>query len=130
MKPQVVSVAGSATPKSKLSQKFDDDEEPRQILIGRDSGQTLVGRESGQSMIGRESVAITLIEDTPSLEQGPFSDPPARAADHTRNGSLSAVIEEATKKAQEDVRGDLGLKREASPKRDQSPFGDEHAMDS
>jgi protein OPY2 len=124
MKPQVVSVAGSGTPKSKLSQKFEDNEEPRQVLIGRESEQTLVGRESGPSMVGRESVAITLIEDTPSLEQGPFSDPPARAADHKRNGSLSAVIEEATKKAQGDVRGGSGLKR------DQSPFGDEHATES
>jgi hypothetical protein len=105
MKPQVVRVASAGTGKSKLSSTLDDD----------DSRRTLVG--------GRDSVAITLIEDTPSVEQGPFVDPPARAAGHTRDGSLNAVIEEATKKAQGDVRGGLGLKRESSP------FGDEHATD-
>jgi len=136
MRPQVIKVTGSGTPKSKLSEIFDD--EPPQTLIGRESRQNSAGRESGQTLVGcesrqtvrtRESVAITLIEDTPSLEQGPFSDPPARAAGHTRDGSLSAVIEEATKKAQSDVRGGLGLKRDGSPKRNQSPFGDEHATD-
>jgi protein OPY2 len=103
MKPQVVKVASSGTGKSKLSHTLDDD----------DSRRTLVS--------GRDSVAITLIEDTPPVEQGPFIDPPARAPGHTRDGSLSAVIEEATKKAQDDVRGGLGLKRESSP------FGDEHS---
>lgn len=105
MKPQVVRVANSGPSKSKPSPTLDDD----------DSRRTLVG--------GRDSVAITLIEDTPPVEQGPFVDPPARAPGHTRDGSLSAVIEEATKKAQDDVQGGLGLKRESSP------FGDEHATD-
>jgi protein OPY2 len=104
-KPQGVRVESSGTGKSKLSHTMDD----------HDSRRTLVD--------GRNSVAITLIEDTPAVEQGPFVDPPARAAGHTRDGSLSAVIEEATKKAQDDVRGGLGLKRE------NSPFGDEHATD-
>lgn len=103
VKPQVVSVASSGTGKSKLSYTTDDDYSRR----------TLVG--------GRDSVAITLIEDTPPVEQGPFEDPPARTASHTRDGSLNAVIEEATRKAQDDVRGGLGIKRESSP------FGDEHA---
>lgn len=107
MKPQVVRVASSGTSstgtslKSKLSQS--------------------TGGDSPRTLVGRDSAAITVIEDTPSMEQGPFSDPPARAVGHTRDGSLSAVIEEATLKAQSDVRGGLGLKREGSP------FGDEHA---
>jgi hypothetical protein len=123
MRPQVVSVAAVGTPKSKLSQHFGREEE---TSPGHDSGHTLVGRESRQTLGGRESVAITLIEDTPSVNQGPFRDPPSRS-DHRRNGSLSAVIEEATKKAQKEIRGGLGLKAEGSPKpRDQSPFGDEH----
>jgi len=79
--------------------------------------------ESHQSLVGRESTAITIIDDTPTMEQGPFSDPPERAPGHTKNGSLSAVIEEATKKAHGDVRAGLGLRREGTP------FGDEHAMD-
>ena len=104
-KPHVIRVASSGTGKSKLSHALGDD----------DSRQTLID--------GRDSVAITLIDDTPPVEQGPFVDPPARAAGHTRDGSLSAVIEEATKKTQDDIRGGLGLKRE------NSPFGDEHATD-
>ena len=104
MKPQVVRVASAATTKSKLSQNSDDN-------------------ESKRTLVGRESIAFTIIEDTPSLEQGPFVDPPERAAGHTRDGSLSAVIEEATKKAQDEPRAGLGLKRQGSP------FGDEHATD-
>jgi hypothetical protein len=108
MKPQVVKVSGSGsaseTPRTKTPQNSD-------------------GEEAQETLRGRESLAITVIEDTPSVDQGPFSDPPARAAGHTRNGSLSAVIEEATKKAQADVQGGLGAKRE------HSPFGDEHATD-
>jgi hypothetical protein len=104
LKPKEIRVASSGTGKSKLSHNFDDD-------------------DSRRTLVGRDSAAVTLIEDTPSLEQGPFVDPPARGASHTKEGSLSAVIEEATKKAQDDVRGGLGLKR------DGSPFGDEHATD-
>lgn len=104
LKSTVVRVASSGTGKSKLSNNFNDD-------------------DSRRTLVGRDSTAVTLIEDTPPVEQGPFVDPPARAAGHTKEGSLSAVIEEATKKAQDDVRGGLGLKRESSP------FGDEHATD-
>ena len=62
-----------------------------------------------------DSNAITIIDDTPVVEQGPFSDPP-RNGGHQSKGSLSAVIEEATKRA-------LG-----EGKKDSTPFGDEHEV--
>jgi protein OPY2 len=68
----------------------------------------------------RESNSATIIIDSPSPDQGPFSDPPnAPAAQSTT--SLSAVIEEATRRASQ--------KDATLPPRDRerSPFGDEHA---
>jgi len=63
------------------------------------------------NLLPRDSNAITIIDDTPTMEQGPFSDPPVSR--QKSNSSLSAVIEEATKKSQ----GKKG-----------TPFGDEHEM--
>ena len=60
----------------------------------------------------RDSNAITIIDDTPSMEQGPFSDPPLASRSTT---SLSAVIEEAAER-----------KKEA--KEEGTPFGDENAL--
>lgn len=76
----------------------------------------------------RESAAITIIDDTPTVEQGPFGDPsPAasspRTKGHAKKGSLSAVIEEATKKKSE------ATAKEEAKKKDETPFGDEHATD-
>lgn len=82
-----------------------------------------VSEDSHQSLLGRESAAITIIDDTPAVEQGPFGDPPTRPDKQVKKESLSAVIEEATRKAHGDVRAGLGLKRESTP------FGDEHATD-
>lgn len=67
----------------------------------------------------RDSSAATLIVDSPAPEQSPFSDPPKSASHSTT--SLSAVIEEATRRASQ---------RDSTlpPKeRERSPFGDEHA---
>ncbi|KAL2190758.1 hypothetical protein L209DRAFT_673816 [Thermothelomyces heterothallicus CBS 203.75] len=72
---------------------------------------------SGSSV--RDSSAPTLIVDSPAEDQSPFSDPPKSAAQSTT--SLSAVIEEATRRASQ---------RDSTlpPKeREESPFGDEHA---
>ena len=68
----------------------------------------------------RNSNAVTIIDDTPTIEQGPFSDPPK--ARQQSNNSLSAVIEEATKRAQEGIKG--------SPKetKENTPFGDENEV--
>jgi hypothetical protein len=72
---------------------------------------------SGSTM--RDSSAATLIVDSPATEQSPFSDPPKSASHSTT--TLSAVIEEATRRASQ---------RDSTlpPKgRERSPFGDEHA---
>lgn len=67
----------------------------------------------------RDSSAPTLIVDSPASDEGPFSDPPKSASHSTT--TLSAVIEEATRRASQ---------RDSTipPKgRERSPFGDEHA---
>jgi protein OPY2 len=69
------------------------------------------------------SNAVTLIDDSPSVDQGPFSDPPDRPT-HRSTTSLSAVIEEATRRA---AQGDRRSKHLSSSEREGSPFGDEHA---
>lgn len=69
------------------------------------------------SLLPRDSNAITIIDDTPTMEQGPFRDPPVSR--QKSNGSLSAVIEEATKRSQ----GSAKSGREGT-----SPFLDEHEM--
>lgn len=61
----------------------------------------------------RNSNAITVIDDTPALDQGPFRDPPEGRHDST--STLSAVIKEASKKAQ-------------GPKKNNTPFGDENEV--
>jgi len=92
MRPQVVRVASGL-------KKNTDDASPR-------------------SSAPRDSNAITIIDDTPNLEQGPFSDPPkSRLAS---NSSLSAVIEEAEKKA--------ASKRGSGGSKNKTPFGDEHEL--
>lgn len=68
---------------------------------------------------GRDSTAFTIIEDSPTPDQGPFSDPPTSPT-HRAGSSLSAVIEEATRRAsQRDASG-------TSAGRERSPFGDEN----
>ncbi|KFY28502.1 hypothetical protein V493_02900 [Pseudogymnoascus sp. VKM F-4281 (FW-2241)] len=112
MKPTVVKVAPGKADK------------PKSTAEESSEGEAQVNEAS------RESAAITIIDDTPTVEQGPFSDPsPAasspRTKGHAKKGSLSAVIEEAeTKKAQ----GEASAKKEAK-KKDETPFGDEHATD-
>jgi len=74
----------------------------------------------------RDSNTTTVIADSPGSNQGPFSDPPAKPASvpsaNQSTASLSAVIEEATRRAsQRDV---LHV---ASMERGRSPFGDENA---
>jgi hypothetical protein len=68
--------------------------------------------------IARDSTAATIIEDVPA-EQGPFSDPPSRLA-HRSTTSLSAVIEESTRRSTQ-------VDKTKRVSRETSPFGDEHA---
>jgi len=71
----------------------------------------------------RDSTAATIIVDSPQTSDlGPFSDPPKSGSHSTlSSNNLSAVIEEATRRASQ---------RDSSvpvKNRERSPFGDEHA---
>ena len=91
---------------------------------------TAESSETEANDASRESAAITVIDDTPTVEQGPFGDPSSTESSpsskgHAKKGSLSAVIEEAqTKKAQNEANA-----REEAKKKEETPFGDEHATD-
>lgn len=69
-----------------------------------------------RSLLVRDSNAITIIDDTPAIEQGPFSDDFARP---NSNSTLSAVIEEAQAKKVKTAN--------SSPKKS-TPFGDENEV--
>lgn len=75
-----------------------------------------------RSPLGPESSSPTIVEDS-SSEEGPFLDPPHRPTSltsHSSTPSLSAVIEEATRRA-------AHIEKPRSLQRETSPFGDEHA---
>lgn len=74
--------------------------------------QVVVTSASEKGDANRDSNATTIIDDTPSVEQGPFSD----AARLRSTPSLSAVKEEAAKAAPAEERAG-------------TPFGDEHAVE-
>ena len=89
------------------------------------------------------SQAVTEIDESPAIRQSPFTGPsglnppernPARAtavaSGHNGKGSLSQVIEEATRKASREPRhGGLGsVGSIGSFKRDPSPFSDENEV--
>jgi hypothetical protein len=103
-RPQMIRV-GSATSKKTTVSK----------LRGSESSSSSPPRDSL-----RESQAGTLIEDSPTPSQGPFSDPPNELHGMKSTTSLSAVIEEATRRASQRHSGD-------QKGRERSPFGDEHA---
>ncbi|KAI1812385.1 hypothetical protein GGS20DRAFT_578367 [Poronia punctata] len=74
----------------------------------------------------KDSAKVTVSEvDTPSpSDQGPFSDPPSIKISGTRrNSSLSAVIEESTRRASQ-----IDPNRQSAATRNHSPFGDENAL--
>jgi len=72
-----------------------------------------------RSPLARDSNAITIIDDTPVIEQGPFGD--SQIHRPNSNSTLSAVIEEAQAKKAQGESSQL-------PKRDGTPFGDEHEV--
>lgn len=65
---------------------------------------------AAKGLLARESNAVTIIDDTPTLDQGPFGD-------RQSNNSLSAVIQVATKKS-----------AGGPSKKSSTPFGDEHEV--
>jgi hypothetical protein len=100
VRPQVVKVISGPSKKRSESEIISEDEVA-----------------SHRSLVPRDSNAITIIDDTPALEQGPFGD--HLEVRHASNSTLSAVIEEATKKAQGGIQGS---------KKESTPFGDEHEV--
>jgi hypothetical protein len=94
--------------------------------------QVVVTGEDGTRVdTNRDSNPVTIIDDTPSLEQGPFSDPSPAMQSTT---SLSAVIEEAEAKKEEKEEKEEKEKEEKDTqeetvvKAEGTPFGDEHAV--
>lgn len=77
--------------------------------------QVVVTNADGVKADNRDSNAVTIIDDTPSLEQGPFGDP-SLATQST--ASLGTVPEEATKKEE----------KSSKEKKEGTPFGDENAL--
>lgn len=75
---------------------------------------------SSATGVGRDSTAITLIEDSPTPDQGPFSDPPTHSVKHESISGLKPVTEELTAQASH-------KDTSSSAERGQSPFSDEHA---
>ncbi|RYP71076.1 hypothetical protein DL771_005010 [Monosporascus sp. 5C6A] len=71
----------------------------------------------------RDSGAVTVIEDTPSVDQGPFADPPSEPAEQRHNAPLSAVAGESTTRAAQSEK-----RNTSSSNRDSSPFSDHHAL--
>lgn len=81
---------------------------------------------SSPSATLRDSSAPTVIDDSPAMDQGPFSDPPRSASATQSTSTLSAVIEEATRRAASGP--DRKSKRQSeATQRATSPFSDEHA---
>lgn len=104
---------------------------PQLVRVGSVNSKKTVASKSKLSEVGssppresgtiRESQAGTLIDDSPTPSQGPFADPPDLRSPKSTT-SLSAVIEEATRRASQREPGD-------QKGRERSPFGDEHASD-
>ncbi|KAK0103188.1 hypothetical protein ONS95_014984 [Cadophora gregata] len=98
VKPQVVKVVSTqkkGTPAPSIS---DDEMTPRASPVARDSN------------------AITIIDDTPAIDQGPFSDPLPNPR-QSSSSTLTAVVEEATVK-----------KTARSPRNDSGLFGDQYEL--
>ncbi|KAH6647310.1 hypothetical protein EV126DRAFT_447562 [Verticillium dahliae] len=102
----------------------------KQVSVGSrtdDESSVTAGRTASSSTSIRDSNAVTVIDESPSVDQGPFSDPPSIGPRQSTT-SLSAVIEEATKRAAQGP--DRKSKRQSVQERHErgtSPFGDEHA---
>lgn len=108
---QVVKVVGCK--KIDIGAKSDTDSST--LSVANESRPTTPSR-----IVTRDSSTITIIEDSPSVDQGPFSDPPERST--SRKPSLGAVPEDSAGESEK------GSERTgSSQRRDSSPFGDQHA---
>ncbi|KAI0201964.1 hypothetical protein F4808DRAFT_90472 [Astrocystis sublimbata] len=120
--PKIVESKASSTKSSLSSQPIAELESPGPLVHLSTEAAGGAGKEP-------ESAAVTPIEDDTSIsDQGPFSDPPSTKTSMkspmTRNSSLSAVIEESTRRASQ-----IDPHRHTSGAiRNSSPFGDENAV--
>lgn len=73
------------------------------------------GKTTARGSPLRDSNAITIIDDTPTIDQGPFSDPPHQRRSNDSN--LSLVVEDASTK-----------KVKRPPQKNSDLFGDEHEV--
>lgn len=73
-----------------------------------------------------KSPAVTVIDDTQAVEQGPFSDPPKKTSGHSKKVSLSESIKAGMQRASVDVAAGLGADKKKE-KKEGGPFGDENA---
>ncbi|TRX97188.1 hypothetical protein FHL15_001982 [Xylaria flabelliformis] len=115
--PKLVDNKASSVKSSLATPPIAELESPGPLILISDET-TTAGKEP-------ESATITPIEEgTPTSDQGPFSDPPVVKSSAKRNSSLSAVIEESTRRASQ-----IDPHRHASSTiRNSSPFGDENAV--
>ncbi|KAK6951046.1 hypothetical protein Daesc_007575 [Daldinia eschscholtzii] len=95
---------------------------PKTIDVKSKSSPTAEGNSDGLAQVPeshkeRESNAVTIIDDTPVVDQGPFADPPTRA--DRNNSSLSAVMGDSATRVD---------RSKSLTQRDGSPFGDENAL--
>lgn len=75
----------------------------------------------GQSSMTRDSNAVTLIDESPAVDQGPFSDPPGRASQQSSLPSPTLIALAETEPESRPV------SKPDSIDRGRSPFGDHHA---
>jgi len=81
---------------------------------------TSVAELPGDSATPRDSNAVTIIEDSPSVDQGPFSDPPAAKS----SPSLGVVVEDEDETPHDKKAATVSV---TAIQRGSSPFGDQHA---
>lgn len=115
--PQVVKV-GSGLKKVDISSRSGS--EPSSSAS---SAITSVAELPGDSATSRDSNAVTIIEDSPSVDQGPFSDPPSARSPQ----GLGVVMEDEPEEDESQHAKKSATISVTAMKRGSSPFGDQHA---
>lgn len=121
----IKTVSSSSTLKAKARQQA-------QEQAKKDAPQVVVTNEDNVTVepTNRDSGAVTIIDDTPSLEQGPFSDPPIASPSTVSLGAVMEEQEEKEKKEKTKVEAEPKSKVETKQeaKTEGTPFGDENAL--
>lgn len=111
--PQVVKV-GSGLKKVDISRSGSESSSSASSAV------TSVAELPGDNPTARHSNAVTIIEDSPSVDQGPFSDPPAAKS----TPSLGVVVEDEDETPHDKRAAAVSV---SAIQRGNSPFGDQHA---